>query len=159
MKSKARLIALFINSGSLPSFPNDPSCSILSCKAPKSFGTGFCELHGGKRSEKYKKNSKLYQSVQWKKLRQSVLSTQPICKSCLSRGIIKQSEAVDHVFPHRQDPLRFLLNIYQGLCVACHTQKTKHENDGVFIHYTQDGQKIYKDRDYASVMAEHGYNT
>ena len=140
----------------MPNFPNNPACSILSCKAPKLFGTGFCELHGGKRSEKYKQNSKLYQSLQWKKLRQLVLSTQPICKCCLSKGIIKQSEAVDHVFPHRQNPARFLVNVYQGLCVACHTQKTKHENDGVYIHYADTGIIKYSDYDYNKAVNDAG---
>ena len=61
------------------------------------------------------------------------------------------------MFPHRQDPLRFLINIYQGLCVACHTQKTKQENDGVFIHYTETGKLIYSEKDYISIMNTHGF--
>ena len=41
----------------------------------------------------------MYQTKHWKQLRASQLSRQPLCQSCLSRGIVNSAKHIDHVFP------------------------------------------------------------
>ena len=136
----------------MPSVPVSKKCKFFGCKEPPCFGTAFCANHGGERSEKYKENKKLYNSAGWKTLRKQQLSKHPLCAACLSRGIIKQTEHIDHVIPHRRNPDRFLVNLYQGLCAACHTQKTTLENQGIYRHYTLAGPVDYKDSDYNQLV-------
>lgn len=124
----------------------------LGCREKKVYNSGYCTLHGGKRSEKYIENKGLYNQKIWKQIRMVTQSTQPICVSCLASGIIKQTEAIDHVFPHRQDKDRFKHNLFQGLCIPCHTQKTMLESTGVYRHWTPEGVKDYVEDDYNYVI-------
>jgi len=133
----------------MPSLPSQEKCNFLGCKEAKAFGTNSCEKHGGKRSEKYGHNAKLYNSTAWKSLRKVNQSKHPICASCLCRGIITPTEAIDHVFPHRQERNRFLINLFQGLCIQCHTQKTKLESQGIYRHFLEDGPVDYSEHDYS----------
>lgn len=133
----------------MPSMPLSAECNFLGCREARSFGTNSCEKHGGKRSEKYGRNAKLYNSTAWKSMRAGILSQNPICASCLCNGIITQTEAIDHVFPHRQDRNKFLINLFQGLCIPCHTQKTKLESEGIYRHFLEDGPVDYSDHDYS----------
>jgi len=133
----------------MPSVPSPNKCNFLGCKEARSFGTNSCEKHGGKRSEKYGHNAKLYNSTAWKSIRGRIQSEHPICAACLSKGIITATQAIDHVFPHKQDRNKFLINLFQGLCVACHTQKTKLESQGIYRHYTEQGPIDYKQQDYS----------
>lgn len=138
----------------MPSVPTSQKCHFLGCKEDKIFGTNFCQKHGAKRSEKYKENAKLYNSAGWKSIKASARSLHPLCASCLSRGIVKQTEHIDHVIPHRRLVDRFMANVFQGLCAACHTQKTALENQGIYRHYTPDGPVDYSDADYAALVRE-----
>lgn len=136
---------------SMPSTPPEIKCTFLGCKQDKVFGTSSCQTHGGQRSQKYMDNKELYKLAVWQAIRTKVKSEYPICVSCLSRGVIVQTETVDHLFPHNRDKGRFLRNIFQALCVACHTQKTKLEMRGVYRHYI--GKKFvdYSEKDYTTV--------
>lgn len=138
----------------MPRVPDSKKCHFLGCNEGKIFGTNFCQKHGAKRSQKYKENEKLYNSPGWKSIRASIKSQHPLCASCLSRGIIAPTEHIDHVIPHRRLVDRFMVNLFQGLCAACHTQKTLLENKGIFRHYTPDGPVDYKESDYAAIVRE-----
>ena len=64
------------------------------------------------------------------------LSMQPLCQSCLTRGIVTPATEVDHVFPWRRiGPQAFYRNLFQSLCHDCHSSKTQDERRGVFIHW------------------------
>lgn len=138
----------------MPSVPTSKKCNFLGCPETKIFGTNFCEKHGATRSEKYKQNQKLYNSKGWKSIRAAMLSKHALCASCFSRGIIQPTEHLDHVIPHHQDTDRFLVNLFQGLCAACHTQKTTLEKKGIYRHYTPDGAIDYKESDYQTEIVE-----
>ena len=138
----------------MPSVPSQKKCVFLGCQGTKIFGTNFCEKHGATRSKKYKENEKLYNSAGWKSIKAAKKSEFPICSSCLSRGIIKQTEHIDHVIPHRRDADRFMVNLFQGLCAACHTQKTALESRGIYRHYTKDGHVDYKESDYQTTIVK-----
>lgn len=136
----------------MPSVPTSKKCHFLGCAGTKIFGTNFCEKHGGKRSQTYQDNAKLYNSKGWKSIKASMRSAHPICASCLTRGLVTQTEHIDHVVPHRRDTGRFKVNLFQGLCAACHTQKTKLEAQGIYRHYTPNGIKDYQEEDYAYLI-------
>jgi 5-methylcytosine-specific restriction endonuclease McrA len=82
-------------------------------------------------------------------MRKGILSQHPICASCLCNGIITQTESIDHVFAHRQNRNKFLINLFQGLCNPCHTQKTKLESQGIYRHFIKDGPVDYSEHDYS----------
>lgn len=138
----------------MPSVPTSKKCNFFGCKEGKVFGTNFCQQHGAKRSEKYRKNEKLYNSAAWKSLRKKGISEHPLCAACLAEGIVTETEHIDHVIPHRQDSDRFLVNLFQGLCAAHHTQKTRLENQGIYRHYTKNGIVDYKDDDYFHLIVK-----
>ena len=76
--------------------------------------------HGGRDVQVYKSNEErtqanaMYQTTRWARLRAKYLSSQPLCQSCLKRGIVTPATDIDHVFPWR--PLgkdAFYANYYQ----------------------------------------------
>ena len=83
-----------------------------------------------------------------------MLSRNPLCAACLSKNIVTQAEHIDHVIPHRRDSDRFMVNLFQGLCAPCHTQKTRLESQGIFRHYTTNGEVDYKDSDYNKLIVK-----
>ncbi len=99
-----------------------------------------------------KANLKLYGQRVWEKIRASQLSRQPLCGRCQSEGKITAANHVDHVFPHRRDPAKFRLNLFQSLCAGCHTLKTQDESKGIYLHYTAHGVVQYTDDDYVRMV-------
>lgn len=78
----------------------------------------------------------MYDSAQWQRTRQRVLSSQPLCQACLLEGRVSPAEEIDHVFPWRQIGLdAFYVNLFQSLCHEHHSAKTQLEQRGVFRHY------------------------
>jgi 5-methylcytosine-specific restriction enzyme A len=52
----------------------------------------------------------------------------PLCCECLKYGVTKPSECVDHVVPHKCDPVLFWdRNNWQALCNRCHNRKSAKE--------------------------------
>jgi hypothetical protein len=68
-------------------------------------------------------------------------------------GIVKETEHIDHVIPHKRLQERFLVNLFQGLCAPHHSVKTNLEKRGVFRHYTPRGIVDYSDKDYNQVIS------
>ena len=96
----------------------------------------------------------MYQTPAWRTVRQRQLSIQPLCQACLSRGTIEAANHVDHVFAWKHIGRHaFLRNIFQSLCHADHSHKTGMEKQGIYIHYTVEGEKEYTIGDYGYVMA------
>jgi 5-methylcytosine-specific restriction protein A len=48
------------------------------------------------------------------------LQSEPLCASCLQRGIVRAATVADHVVPHNGDRASFLLGKLQSLCAECH---------------------------------------
>jgi 5-methylcytosine-specific restriction protein A len=129
----------------MPTVPNRRKCQSLGCKNEKAKFGGYCIHHGGTNtfpSKKYnlaygrKEAIARYQSKHWRQLRQIQLSTHPMCAGCLSAGIITPAEQVDHLFPWQQiNEQAFFRNIFQSLCLECHSSKTGMEKAGVFRLY------------------------
>jgi len=136
----------------MPRTPINQKCRELGCKNNKTTRSCFCADHGGGITEKGKENSKLYSSAFWKNRRKAQLSKKPLCASCLLEGRVIQAEAIDHVFPHRQDNEKFRNNLFQSLCVPCHTNKTLEENNGKYIYYSPNGIIQFTDADYVKTI-------
>lgn len=83
--------------------------------------------HYGQHEGKYQQ---FYKTTAWRKLSHITLERQPVCVSCLRRGIVKKGDLVDHIQPirtkegwqRRLDPSNL-----QVLCIACHNEKTRQE--------------------------------
>lgn len=67
---------------------------------------------------------------QWRKQRQVWLANHPWCEECLKRGLFVSATDVDHVEPHRGDPVSFRIGKVQSLCHSCHSKKTRVEMQG-----------------------------
>lgn len=74
---------------------------------------------------------KLYSSARWRKLREWVLNAEPLCRYCMESETIEPATVVDHVRPHKGDPLLFWdPNNLQPLCAACHDGRKQSEERG-----------------------------
>lgn len=135
----------------MPYAPMNKKCRELGCNKPKTRRSTFCEDHGGELSDKMIANKKLYLSKAWAKQRIIQLSKSPLCACCLLNGKVVEALHIDHVFPHRQDPMRFKINLFQSLCASCHTLKTQSENKGIYLYYGQKGVIEYKEEDYKPI--------
>jgi 5-methylcytosine-specific restriction endonuclease McrA len=144
----------------MPTIPTYKLCRELGCKNPKSRFNSFCVDHGGKDFQTYNpeiNNSRkdfnaMYQTKQWKKLRQIQLSIEPMCRGCLVEGRYISANTVDHLFPWAHiNKLAFTYNHFQSLCTAHHAEKTQLEQRGIYRRYS-DPIVDYRKEDYGRVM-------
>lgn len=67
----------------------------------------------------------------WRKARMMHLVRNPLCVMCLARGETTQATVVDHIVPHKGDPVKFWdSDNWQSLCVTDHNSKTATEDGG-----------------------------
>lgn len=140
----------------MPTLPSNTKCASLGCKELRSKMNSYCIAHGGKdwddREERMKSNS-FYQSPHWKTMRRNQLSREPLCAACLCHGIVTQANHVDHVFPWQKiNTKAFYTNLFQSLCVNCHSYKTGKEQQGTYLHYKNNEVLTYTKNDYALVV-------
>jgi len=62
----------------------------------------------------------------WRRLRESVLSAEPLCRSCAAQGLTFPAAEVDHIVPLHTGGTDAPDNL-QPLCVQCHQRKTAAE--------------------------------
>jgi hypothetical protein len=136
----------------MPYAPFNSLCRELGCKNPRSKLNSFCLEHGGLQHTNADKDN-AYSNPAWRTIRRTQLSKQPLCQSCLTKGIVNSAKHIDHVFPWRQiGEHAFLNNLFQSLCHECHSVKTAAEQRGTYEHYTPEGKKEFTQHDYAAVM-------
>ena len=142
----------------MPTVPRQETCGELGCNNQRTL-TRFCLSHGGRdkplatpSTKERKEHHAQYNTVQWQRLRRLQLSKHPLCVSCLSIGIVKQADQLDHLFPWGQiSKQAFYINLFQSLCMSCHSSKTTMERRGIYRHYTNNGYIDYCKSDYNSV--------
>lgn len=143
----------------MPTYPYNSKCSELGCKEPRSRLNSYCTKHGGRDNLPSRETNSIYQTPAWRTVRQRQLSIQPLCQACLTRGKVEQAQHVDHVFPWKAiGKHAFLNNIFQSLCHADHSHKTKLERQGKYTHYTQEAEKEYTQADYAFMVTNANRN-
>ena len=70
----------------------------------------------------------MYSTARWKRLRQSVLSREPLCRACAQESRWTLATVVDHIRPHRGDEaLAYEPTNLQPLCAHHHSAKTAAE--------------------------------
>jgi len=61
----------------------------------------------------------------WRKARTVFLKAHPLCTLCQEKNRVTKATVVDHINPHRGDPVLFWdQNNWQALCKSCHDRKT-----------------------------------
>lgn len=82
------------------------------------------------RSEEAHEYRKLYKRARWLKLRKRLLSEQPLCSFCYSKGFVVPATIADHITPHKGNETLFWdYNNLQPLCKTCHdSDKQRMEN-------------------------------
>ena len=125
----------------MPIMPKD-QCAEYGCKQSSIPHSIYCESHAPKTvtSKDRKEFNSAYRAPSWNSIRCRQLSTVPLCQSCMAESRVTDASTVDHVFPWRKiGNHAFTRNLFQSLCVSCHSVKTGLERKGVFRHYATDG--------------------
>ncbi|WP_078709608.1 HNH endonuclease [Consotaella salsifontis] len=73
---------------------------------------------------------RLYKTPQWRALRLSKLSQDPLCQWCLEREIVETATEVHHARPHRGDEGAFWRGPFISTCKACHASRGQREDLG-----------------------------
>jgi 5-methylcytosine-specific restriction enzyme A len=64
----------------------------------------------------------------WRRARAAYLARHPLCVPCREAGRLVAATVVDHVAPHRGDPVLFWHeDNWAALCKRCHDAKTARE--------------------------------
>jgi 5-methylcytosine-specific restriction protein A len=66
-------------------------------------------------------------STLWRKIRATVLSSEPLCRHCQQAGRVQLAYAVDHI---DGDSANNALSNLQPLCLSCHSRKTARFDGG-----------------------------
>ncbi|MFN6993727.1 MAG: HNH endonuclease [Aquincola tertiaricarbonis] len=62
----------------------------------------------------------------WMEIRDRILRRDPLCVPCQAKGVVQASQQVDHRIPLEQGGTDDDANL-QGICKACHVEKTAAE--------------------------------
>lgn len=87
---------------------------------------------------------RLYQTAQWRRLREAQLNDQPLCAFCLARGRTTEARVADHIVRHLGDTTLFFdPDNLQSLCFNCHDSlKAQVESKGYHEAFGLDGFPI-----------------
>lgn len=106
----------------MPMRPKKP-CSHPGC--PNLTDGKYCEKHKAIHHEDRAGSVERGYGKRWQKARAGYLEKHPLCAECLKKGRYVKAEVVDHIQPHRGDPVLFWNESnWQSLCKKCHDRKT-----------------------------------
>ena len=103
--------------------PNRPPKPCRHPGCPNLTHGSYCPTHapGHKRDSAHKRG---YDS-RWRRRRGIYLQAHPLCVDCGRSGRLTPASVVDHIIPHRGDPvLMWDETNWQALCKPCHDHKT-----------------------------------
>lgn len=67
----------------------------------------------------------------WRKARKDYLMRHPLCEPCEAKGVQHAATVIDHIVPHRGDPVLFWdQSNWQAMAKRCHDAKTAKEDGG-----------------------------
>ena len=94
-------------------------------RCPNLTNNTYCDKH----AELYTRPSahdRGYNS-KWRRRSKLFLKSHPLCEECLKQNMLTPSTVVDHIVPHRGDPVLMWdeANNWQALCKRCHDKKTR----------------------------------
>lgn len=96
---------------------------------------GRCEKHRKQINRQYDQQrgtatQRGYDS-RWRRAREQYLKENPLCVECLKEGHITPATVIDHIVPHKGDPVLFWdKGNWQSLCKRHHDIKTAKEDGG-----------------------------
>ena len=86
---------------------------------------------------------RLYKTARWQRLREWVLSHEPLCRYCMEHEVVEEATVVDHIKPHKGDPQLFWdADNLQPLCAACHDGRKQIEERGTLVAFGDDGYPV-----------------
>ena len=109
-------------------------CRYPGCHAPAPRGSRYCERHreaGVKRDAIQAEKAKKFREARRRAIKGTSILQHPYCEHCAKEGRLTPATDVDHVNPHRGDPvLMWSESNLQALCHVCHARKTAREDGG-----------------------------
>ena len=119
----------------MPSRPKVP-CRHPGCPRLVEAGKRYCEEHAPQHRRDRPGADKRGYDRRWRKARERYLQAHPLCVLCLKEHKLTAATVVDHIQPHRGDPLLFWdEKNWQALCKPCHDRKTMTEDRYQEYHY------------------------
>jgi len=100
---------------------------------------GYCQLHTRQKEQQRGSSNARGYTWSWGKRARLFLQQYPLCgmrpgnvapvmSRCQVDGVRTPATVVDHVVPHRRDPVLFHdVGNWQALCVSCHARKSQTE--------------------------------
>lgn len=103
-------------------------CAVPSCPILVDVGIRYCDRHAAMRVWQRDTRSTTDRGYghAWRKIREHVLMTEPLCRTCAAAGRTVAATDVDHIVPKHMDGTDEIENL-QPLCRACHNRKTARE--------------------------------
>jgi 5-methylcytosine-specific restriction protein A len=99
-------------------------CTTPGC--PNLSASGKCDDHARKHERERGTAAERGYGATWQRLRQMVLSRDPLCTTCAAEERTTPSTDADHIIPKSRGGQDTLENL-QGLCHSCHSRKTAGE--------------------------------
>ena len=125
----------------MPFRPKHP-CAHPGCPELVESGQKYCEVHKLLHPEESRSTSARGYGRAWQKASKLFLSAHPLCVMCAAEGRYVKATVVDHIRPHRGDPVLFWdRSNWQSLCKAHHDRKTGLEDSRPTYLYRIDGGK------------------
>ena len=111
-------------------------CSVAWCREYVDLPERYCDKHKGNTDKTYNrevrhnkdnmKYARFYASNQWKKLRRSKLSDQPLCEECLRNGKVTSATIVHHKTEVKENwSKRLDYDTLESICQSCHNKEHK----------------------------------
>ena len=100
----------------------------------------------------------MYHTNTWRKLRVSILRSNPLCVRCKNAGVIKIASVIDHCIPSREYKGDFFDtdNLFP-VCVKCHSDITKNF-DNKNAHRVKELAEDYPKYKYSNAEHRRGDN-
>ena len=112
----------------MPSKPKVP-CRHPGCPELVESGKLYCKAHLKLHPEAIRSARERGYGYRWQKARKRFLTAHPLCVMCAREGRYVKATVVDHIIPHRGDPVLFWdESNWQALCKRHHDLKTGNED-------------------------------
>ena len=119
----------------MPHRPRTP-CKHPGCPRLVPYGCMYCEDHAQLHFRDTKSTKEKGYNHRWQLVRKAYLHSHPLCVLCQAVGRLTPATVVDHIVPHRGDPILFWdESNWQALCKSCHDHKTMTEDRYQEFHY------------------------
>ena len=121
----------------MPRMPDLP-CSQPGCPNLVPKGQKYCDLHRPQHPEETRSAASRGYGKAWQRESRRFLQTHPLCVMCAAQGRYIKATVVDHIQPHRGDPVLFWDRAnWQALCKPCHDRKTGREDSNPVYGYNK----------------------